>query len=292
MLRASPEQGHSTEMAHPIPFVPNYTLDEKHKHNLDELRKRVFANTKLTKRERLFCEDACLVRYLRARDWDVNKAEELIHGSLKWRREYKPEHIDPATLEHESSSGKLYRYGFDKQGRPVFCMRPKLQNTKNYVDQVRLTVFMLEEVFHSMDRSKGVEQMVLMIDFDGYSVMNAPPMHVSKEVMHILTLQYPERLGLAILVDAPFLFTMAYSVLSPFIPIETRKKIHFVKGSHAPGSDKQKLFAAHFDLENVEEFLGGTSEWVFDHKTYWPQEVQRWRERREKEDKDLDSHVE
>lgn len=52
----------------------------------------------------------------------------------------------------------------------------------------------------SMDLARGVEQHTVIIDFKGYSIFNAPPMHVTKEVMNILLDQYPERLAHAYMV--------------------------------------------------------------------------------------------
>lgn len=117
------------------------------------------------------------------------------------------------------------RHGYDKQGRPVLYMRPRFQNTKDYVNQVRLTVYNLERVMDSMDPSSGVEAMTLIIDFKDYSIWNAPPMSQTREVLHILTCCYPERLGCALLFDAPMLFTMAYKVIRPFLPPVTQEKV-------------------------------------------------------------------
>lgn len=49
----------------------------------------------------LFCSDACILRYLRARNWNVKKAVKMLKSSLKWRLEFKPEDIHwvcPITL--------------------------------------------------------------------------------------------------------------------------------------------------------------------------------------------------
>ena len=40
-----------------------------------------------------FCTDACLRRYLEARNWNVDKAKKMIEETLKWRDTYKPEEI-------------------------------------------------------------------------------------------------------------------------------------------------------------------------------------------------------
>lgn len=41
----------------------------------------------------LYCSDASIARYLRARNWNVKKAVKMLKASLKWRSEYKPEEI-------------------------------------------------------------------------------------------------------------------------------------------------------------------------------------------------------
>jgi hypothetical protein len=46
----------------------------------------------------------------------------------------------------------------------------------------------------------------------------------SKEIMQILSDHYPERLGIAMLMDAPFIFHGTYKLLQPFIPHKTKEK--------------------------------------------------------------------
>lgn len=41
----------------------------------------------------LYCSDASIARYLRARNWNVKKAFKMLKATLKWRSEYKPEEI-------------------------------------------------------------------------------------------------------------------------------------------------------------------------------------------------------
>jgi len=51
-----------------VPFVPNYQLTAAQVSLLEELRGRV-ATLELSSTEREYCDDSCLVRFLRARDW-------------------------------------------------------------------------------------------------------------------------------------------------------------------------------------------------------------------------------
>jgi len=49
---------------------------------------------------------------------------------------------------------------------------------------------------------------------------------------------YPERLGVLILVDAPFVFRAFWKVISPFVDAKTLKKVVFVSGSK---NEKRKI---------------------------------------------------
>ncbi|XP_016512033.1 uncharacterized protein LOC107829106 isoform X2 [Nicotiana tabacum] len=40
-----------------------------------------------------FCTDACLRRYLEARNWKLDKAKKMLEDTLKWRSTYNPEEI-------------------------------------------------------------------------------------------------------------------------------------------------------------------------------------------------------
>lgn len=47
----------------------------------------------LSGRNLLYCTDACLKRYLEARNWNVEKAKKMLEETLTWRSTYKPEEI-------------------------------------------------------------------------------------------------------------------------------------------------------------------------------------------------------
>lgn len=47
----------------------------------------------LSGRSLKYCTDACLRRYLEARNWNVDKSKKMLEETLKWRSTYKPEEI-------------------------------------------------------------------------------------------------------------------------------------------------------------------------------------------------------
>jgi hypothetical protein len=62
----------------------------------------------------------------------------------------------------------------------------------------------------------------------GYSRANSPPFHISRQTLQILTGHYPERLGVAYIVNAPWIFGTLWSLVSPFLDPVTKAKIRFV----------------------------------------------------------------
>ncbi|XP_022752133.1 CRAL-TRIO domain-containing protein C23B6.04c-like isoform X2 [Durio zibethinus] len=83
----------------------------------------------LSGRSSKYCTDACLRRYLEARNWNVDKAKKMLEETLKWRSTYKPEEIRWHEVAHEGETGKVSRASFhDRQGRTVLIMRPGMQS--------------------------------------------------------------------------------------------------------------------------------------------------------------------
>lgn len=73
-------------------------------------------------------------------------------------------------------------------------------------------------------------QWVLIIDFLGYGMRDNNPM--AAVLLKQLLAHYPERLGLAILIDAPMIFSGLWALLRPLLDENTSKKVVFVKSKH------------------------------------------------------------
>ena len=53
-----------------------------------------------------FVSTSCLVRYLRARSWKLKDATKMLHATIAWRKQYKPEEISWNDIESEAATGK------------------------------------------------------------------------------------------------------------------------------------------------------------------------------------------
>ena len=77
-------------------------------------------------------------------------------------------------------------------------------------------------------RTPPREQLVILLDFTGYTLFNAPPFKTSLETLKILQDCYCERLGEALLLNPPTVFRVLWKLLRPFIDPRTLKKINIL----------------------------------------------------------------
>ncbi|XP_068314375.1 uncharacterized protein [Pyrus communis] len=211
----------------------------------------------------IYCSDASISRYLRARNWNVKKATKMLKDTLKWRSEYKPEEIRWEEIAREAETGKIYRTNyFDKHGRPVLVMRPRCQNSKSTKGQIKYLVYCMENAV--LNLPPGQEQMVWMIDFEGFNLSNIS-VKVTRETAHVLQDRYPEHLGLAILYNPPKFFEPFFSMVKPFLEPKTYNKVKFV---YSDDNNAKKIMEDLFDMDKLEAAFGGNDTSGFDINKY------------------------
>ena len=226
--------------------------------------------------EKAWLTRECIIRYLKATDWNVDHSIERITQSLAWRREFGINHLgeengDTVTSDLvaiENETGKQVILGYDNEVSPILCFKHGMQNTKNSRRQVQHLVFMLERVIDFMPMGQG--SLALLIDFKEYPDVpkvsgnsKIPPLGVGKEVLHILQTHYPERLGKALLTNIPWLAWSFLKLIHPFIDPVTRNKLVF-----------DEPFNKYVDERQLDSVYGGILDFKYDHKIYWSKLVE------------------
>ncbi|XP_074590695.1 uncharacterized protein LOC141846557 [Curcuma longa] len=212
----------------------------------------------------LFCNNACLRRYLEARNWNVDKSEKMLQETLKWRATFKPEEIRWHQVATEGETGKAYRADFrDREGRTVIVMRPAKQNTSSHEDQLRHLVYLLENAIINLP--DGQEQMIWLIDFTGWSLANSVPIKTARETAHVLQSHYPERLAVAFLYNPPRIFESFWKIIKYFLDPKTFQKVKFV---YPKNEESVTLMAKNFDLEMLPEEFGGKNKAQYNHEEF------------------------
>ncbi|KAI9343121.1 CRAL-TRIO domain-containing protein [Obelidium mucronatum] len=204
-------------------------------------------------------------RYLVDCKWDLAAATKKLGATLEWRRSYKPEEITLEEVEVEAKTGKGFISGFDKQGRPILFIIPRLDTAENPERALRFLVMLIERLIGLMPA--GVEKMAVVVDFEGVGFFNATPMSVAIKYLHVLQNHFPERLGVLVVMNPTLFLSGLFSVLKPLMDPVTVAKIHLLSptGSATDSFDLQSIFSA----DQLPVAYGGTHEFSYDHNEYW-----------------------
>lgn len=172
----------------------------------------------------------------------------MLENTIAWRKSFGVDRMIPewrSTIELENQTGKMYTRGLDKEGHAIMYMKPSKENTGDFDGNMKHLVFNLEAAVKSMlDDGRGVEKLVLLVDYEGWSLANSPPMKTSQETMNILQNHYPERLFKAVCIHPPFVFSLFWAAICPFIDRVTQAKVMLLR--FTPPVVTQKLLGTPF----------------------------------------------
>jgi len=155
--------------------VQMYTPEEQGK--IKELRERV---QDIIKGDEELNDDSFLIRWLRARNLDLKKAEEMLRASMEWR---KVNHVD-GILEREpvpeevTSQSPVALCGYTQDGIPILLCLIESQDMGKYLEIYgrekceRMHIANVENVMRIVKESgekhgKKVTQFVQIMDFEG-----------------------------------------------------------------------------------------------------------------------------
>ncbi|MFS7911694.1 putative CRAL-TRIO lipid binding domain, CRAL/TRIO domain, CRAL/TRIO domain superfamily [Helianthus anomalus] len=218
----------------------------------------------LSGRSLLYCTDACLRRYLEARNWNVEKAKKMLEETLAWRSTYKPEEIRWHEVAVEGETGKLFRANFrDRFGRTVLVLKPGLQNTTSMDNQIKHLVYLMENAM--LNLPEGQEEMAWLIDFTGWSFTTSVPVRTAKDTINILQDHYPQRLAVAFLYAPPRIFEAFWKIVKFFMDPKTSQKVKFV---YPKNKESVELMRSYFDVDNLPTEFGGKATMKYDHEDF------------------------
>jgi hypothetical protein len=224
---------------------------------LAAFKARVF-ELDLDDQQRAWADDACLLRYLKARvakgSWHPEMSFDMISQTLNWRKEFKPDCITAEDVKENIDAGQIYLNGKDKKGNPIVVV--KLNATPiDYDKYTRFVVYIMESALRSMDGD--ADQWVWIVDLKSYTRKNSPSRAVVKEALGIFYTHYPERLYKLFIVDAPRVFSIFWTMVSAFLEPETKQKIVFLQGNSGEGTKKTDTFLEFIDKSVLETDYGG-----------------------------------
>jgi len=242
-------------------FVGN--LSEQQQAVLDEVKKRLDnLEGKLKECSKLvLVDDAIILRFLRARKFDVNQSYDMLVNMLKFRTEFQEigvAAIDPSMCENELKTGKSYYHNFDKEGRPVCYIRARLHDpyTSDVQENQRYTLLMME-YGKSLLKPPG-ETVTLVFDMSKAAIRNLDIKSV-KFMVDTLANYYPESLGKILVYNATWIVNGAWKIIRPWLDPVTAAKVFFIKPEE---------ITTFIDPESLPSEYGGKDPFEYNYTAY------------------------
>ena len=214
-------------------------------------------------------DDLFLLRFLRARKFDLEKTMLMFKKFLQWRIDMKVEEINQSyELENLIEIKKLYPHGYhrtDKLGRPIyielydktdvnelFKITTEDKMIKYYIKQYERQVKYIFPACSAVVQ-RPVEQSCTILDANGIGVFSlvGPIKGFLKLASDIGQDYYPEMLGKMTIVNVGFLFRAIWSMIKGFIDAKTQAKISLLKSNYK--DDLLKIV----DEDKLPSFFGG-----------------------------------
>ncbi|KAF2716201.1 hypothetical protein K431DRAFT_289618 [Polychaeton citri CBS 116435] len=212
-----------------------------------------------------------MLRFLRARKFNVELSKHMFVESEKWRAEFGGgvdnlvRNFDYKEKPQVFQYYPQYYHKTDKDGRPVYVEQMgKIDLTamrKITTDERMLQNLVVEYEkvadprLPACSRKAGylIETSCTILDMKGVGISSAGQVYgYLQRASGISQNYYPERMGKLYIINAPWGFSGVFSIVKKFLDPVTVEKIHVLGGGY------QKDLLAQVPKENLPKHLGGT----------------------------------
>ena len=186
--------------------------------------------------------DMIMLKFLRARKWNVHRAFAMLCKCVKWRIESDVMGIvakgdlglsreDP-TYAIQGPAEKVYSLGYsDKNVMPVIMI-----HVKNHVAAAQPAETMTKFVISAAETFRTLvvypnDKVIVVFDMSGFGMRNMD-WHSLMTVLKILEGYYPETLAKLYIYRAPWIFQGIWKAINPLLDPEIRNKINFCNKSN------------------------------------------------------------
>lgn len=202
--------------------------------------------------------DAWVLRFLRARKWNVDKAFNMIKKTIIWRVGQAIDEIayfGESMLHYQTlDSGLAFACAKDRLGCPVYVIRVRA-NVARYRSLMSIKRFLCWQIETSQLLSGGSDgRATIFFDFTGFAMENIDTKLV-RTLITLLANYYPETLGIMVIYANSWWFSSLWAAIAPFIDPVVKSKIIMAK--------TPQDIAPYIDLDDLMEELGGRKEFEY-----------------------------
>jgi len=236
--------------------LPGFLTDEQQT-RLDEIFDRLRKEPQ--EMQDYFASEALLLRFLRARKFNVEKTLAMLKDDFQFRQQIQ----SSAELTLDASSpivgfvdnGIARAGGYDIAGRPVVYLKLSAFFPSEVDDEEELVFFFafyVDSLLKDADEKAIDGMFTVVVDLKGWGFKNFS-LAISRVIINLLQDHYPERLGRCYVVHSPAFFRGAWALVKPILDERTRAKIHLL------GSNLKPILQ-DITEEELEDAYGGKHE--------------------------------
>ncbi|XP_042684732.1 SEC14-like protein 2 isoform X1 [Centrocercus urophasianus] len=211
-------------------------------------------------------DDHFLLKWLRARSFDLPKSEAMLRKHVEVRKRMDADNIiaweAPEVIRKYMAGGMC---GYDREGSPVWYdiigpldpkgllfSASKQDLLKNKFRDCELLRQECEK--QSQKLGKKIEMVMMVYDCEGLGLKHLwkPAVEAYGELLAMFEENYPESLKRLFIVKAPKIFPVAYNLVKHFLSEDTRKKVMVL------GSNWKEVLQKYIDPSQIPVEYGGT----------------------------------
>ncbi|KAG5958775.1 hypothetical protein E4U56_005330 [Claviceps arundinis] len=224
--------------------------------------------------------DALVLRFLRARKWNMDQALVMLISAVNWR--HSKMKVDQDIMKNgeggaaddekngdttsrklgadflkQCRSGKSFLHGIDKAGRPICVVKARLHKADEQSLETleRHTVYTIETT--RLVLNPPVDTANIIFDMTGFTLANMD-YHSVKFMIQCFEANYPESLGVVLVHNAPWLFQGIWRMIRGWLDPIVAAKVHFTNNSAG--------LREFIQPERIIKDLDGDEDWTYKYQ--------------------------
>ncbi|XP_049381326.1 patellin-5-like [Solanum stenotomum] len=197
--------------------------------------------------------DVVLLKFLKARDFQVDEAFDMLRKTIVWRKEFN---VDKLVMMSENDvENVMLIHGKDKEGSLVFYCNMMFIDKENLL---RCWIQLLEKSIRKLDFSPvGNTTLLQVIDVKNFSGCGFNELRIA--TTQTLQDNYPQLVTKQVFINIPGWYMGFHKMISPFLSKRTKEKFAFASASESAETLLNNISPEHLPVQ-----FGGISNHNFD----------------------------